>query len=184
TLMGLYWQRQERYDLALVYLHAAARADEDNPALQAEIGNTLGLLGNISAAEIHYQRAVEFAPNDPTFWQSLANFYIKYENNLSEKGLQAARQALILDKSNPTSLDLLAQMYLLLDSPLIARRFIARALEHDPEFLPAHLHLGLIYILEGQKLDAYQRFSYVQSKAPETSAISEQARRLLDTHFP
>jgi tetratricopeptide (TPR) repeat protein len=184
TLMGLYWQRAERYDLALVYLYAAAQADDHNPALQAEIGNTLGLLGNLSDAEKYYLRAVEFAPRDPTFWQSLANFYIRYEIKLSEEGLQAARQAVILDQSNPTSLDLLGQIYLLLDSPLIARRFILRALESDPEFLPANLHLGLIYILEGKTLEAYQRFSLVRSLAPEDSLVYEQARRLLDTHFP
>ena len=183
-LMGLYWQREERYDLALIYLHTAAQLDDQNPALQAEIGNTLGLLGNLAAAESHYQRAVEFSPRDPVFWQSLANFYIKYETKLSEEGLPAARQAVILDQSDPTSLDMLGQIYLLMDSPYIARRFIQRALAIDPEFLPANLHLGLIHILEGNTLQAYQRFTLVQSLAPKGSQISEQARRLLETHFP
>ena len=183
-LMGLYWQREERYDLALIYLHTAAQLDDQNPALQAEIGNTLGLLGNLTAAESHYQRAVEFSPRDPVYWQSLANFYIKYETKLSDEGLPAARQAVILDQSDPTSLDMLGQIYLLMDSPYIARRFIQRALAIDPNFLPANLHLGLIHILEGNTLQAYQRFSLVQSLAPKGSQISEQARRLLETHFP
>jgi tetratricopeptide (TPR) repeat protein len=183
-LMGLYWQREERYDLALIYLHTAAQLDDQNPALQAEIGNTLGLLGNLTAAESHYQRAVEFSPRDPVYWQSLANFYIKYETKLSDEGLPAARQAVILDQTDPTSLDMLGQIYLLMDSPYIARRFIQRALAIDPNFLPANLHLGLIHILEGNTLQAYQRFSQVQSLAPKGSQISEQARRLLETHFP
>ncbi len=183
-LMGLYWQREERYDLALIYLHTAAQLDDHNPALQAEIGNTLGLLGNLSAAESHYHRAVELSPRDPVYWQALANFYIKYETKLSDEGLSAARQAVILDQSDPTSLDMLGQIYLLMDSPYIARRFIQRALAIDPEFLPANLHLGLIHILEGNTLQAYQRFTLVQSLAPKGSQISEQARRLLETHFP
>jgi len=183
-LMGLYWQREEQYDQALIYLHTAAQLDDNNPALQAEIGNTLGLLGNLSAAESHYQRAVEISPRDPVYWQSLANFYIKYETKLSDEGLPAARQAVILDSSNPTSLDMLGQIYLLLDSPHIARRFIQRALDIDPNFLPANLHLGLIHILEGDSLQAYQRFTLVKSLAPNGSKISEQARRLLETHFP
>ena len=183
-LMGLYWQREERYDLALIYLHTAAQLDDHNPALQAEIGNTLGLLGNLSAAESHYHRAVELSPRDPVYWQALANFYIKYETKLSDEGLSAARQAVILDQSDPTSLDMLGQIYLLMDSPYIARRFIQRALAIDPEFLPANLHLGLIHIMEGNTLQAYQRFTLVQSLAPKGSQISEQARRLLETHFP
>ena len=184
TLTGLYWQREERYDLALIYLHTAAQLDDRNSALQAEIGNTLGLLGNLTAAESHYQRAVEFSPSNPVYWQSLANFHIKYETKLYEEGLPAARQAVILDQTDPTSLDLVAQIYLLMDSPHIARRFIHRALENDPEFLPAILHLGLIHIMEGDSLQAYQQFSFVKSQAPEDSLISEQARRLLETHFP
>jgi len=183
-LMGLYWQREERSDLALIYLHSAAQLDENNPALQAEIGNTLGLLGNLSAAESHYHRAVELSPRDPVYWQALANFYIKYETKLSDEGLSAARQAVILDQSDPTSLDMLGQIYLLMDSPYIARRFIERALAIDPNFLPANLHLGLIHILEGNTLQAYQRFTLVQSLAPKGSQISEQSRRLLETHFP
>ncbi|MES0359270.1 MAG: tetratricopeptide repeat protein [Anaerolineales bacterium] len=183
-LMGLYWQREEQYDMALVYLHAAAQLDDNNPAIQVEIGNTLGLLGNLSAAEAHYQGAVEISPRDPVYWQSLANFYIKYESKLSDEGLPAAREAVILDPSDPTSLDMLGQIYLLLDSPHIARRFIQRALDIDPNFLPANLHLGLIHILDGDTLQAYQRFKLVQSLAPNDSQISEQARRLLETHFP
>ena len=183
-LMGLYWQREEQYDVALIYLHTAAQLDDNNPALQAEIGNTLGLLGNLSAAESHYQRAVEFSPRDPVYWQALASFYIKYETKLSAEGLPAAREAVLLEPSDPTSLDILGQIYLLLDSPHIARRFIQRALDIDPNFLPANLHLGLIHILEGDTLQAYQRFTLVQSLAPKDSQISEQARRLLETHFP
>ena len=76
------------------------------------------------------------------------------------------------------------QIYLRMDSPYIARRFIERALAIDPNFLPANLHLGLIHILEGNTLQAYQRFTLVQSLAPKGSQISEQARRLLETHFP
>jgi Flp pilus assembly protein TadD len=184
TLMGLYWQRKQKYGLALTYLYAAAQLDEPNPVLQTEIGNTLGLMGDLTAAESHYRRAVEYAPRDPTFWQSLANFYTKYEFKLEDEGLTAARQAVLLNQNDPTSLDLLGQIYLLLDSPHIAKRFILRALENDPQSLPANLHLGLLHILEGNTLEAYRRFSLVQSLAPEDSPISEQARRLLDTYFP
>ncbi len=184
TLLGLYWQRKEEYDLALIYFHAAATLDDDNPALQAEIGNTLGLLGNISAAETHYRRATTMAANDPTYWQALANFYITYETKLSEEGLAAARQAVLLDPEDPASLDLLAQIYLLLDHPLIARRFLERALAADDKFAPAHLHLGLIHILDGNNLLAFQEISTARDLSDPESQIFSQAIRLLETHFP
>ncbi len=184
TLMGLYWQRQERYDLALIYFHSAAILDHLNPAFQAEIGNTLGLLGNISAAESHYQRAVELAPQESTYWQILANFYIEYETKLKEEGLAAARQAVILEPEDPASLDAMAQIYLLLESPHIARRFLERALAVDNDFAPAHLHLGLIHILDGDTLRAFQQFSMAKDLSAPGSQTAEQANRLLENYFP
>jgi Tfp pilus assembly protein PilF len=180
TFMGLYWQRQEQYALALIYLHAAAKLDDLNPALQAELGNTLGLLGNIS----HYRRAAALAPNGSTYWRILANYYIKYETKIREEGLAAARQAVILDPEDSESLDAIAQIYLLLDSPFIARRFLERAIAADDNFAPAHLHLGLIHILEGNTLEAFQQFSIAKTLSPPGSQTAEQATRLLETYFP
>ncbi len=184
TLMGLFWQRKERYDLALIYLYAAANIDDLNPALQAEIGNTLGLLGNISAAESHYRRAASLSPNDSTYWRILANFHITYETKLREEGLAAARQAVILDPGDPASLDVMAQIYLLLDHPLIARRFLERALAADDKFALAHLHFGLIHILDGNTLLAFQEFSTARDLSDPESQTSAQAIRLLETYFP
>ena len=183
-LMALYWQRHDKFGLALINLHTAANQNPQNPVLQAEIGNTLALLGNFSAAEIHYQRAVDLAPRDPKYWQVLANFYIKYDLDLRESGLSAARQAVILAPEDASSLDVMAQVYILLDHPLIARRFLARAIEADPVYAPAQLHLGIIYLMEGKNRQAYQQLTFAKSLAPENSQTAEQARRLLESNFP
>lgn len=184
TLIALYWQRQERYDLALVYLYAAANLEDDNPALQAEIGNTLGLLGNIPAAEPHYKQATSMEPNNSTYWNSLANYYIRYEIEIKDKGAAAARQAVILSPQDPVSLDILAQIYLLQDNTILAERFLERALTADDEYAPAHLHSGLVNILEGDQLGAYQHFSAALSLSQSGSSTNDQAQRLLETYFP
>ncbi len=184
TFLALYWQRRERYDLALVYLYAAASLEEDNPALQAEIGNTLALLGNITAAESHYLQAAEIDPEDPVFWRTLANFYIRFEIDIREKAAPAARQAVILAPDDPQSLDLLGQIYLLQDNHLLARRFLERSLSADSEYAPAHLHFGLVNLLENNSLGAYQHFNAAISLSAPDSPTTEQAQRLLDTHFP
>jgi len=114
----------------------------------------------------------------------LANFYIKFETKLREEGLAAARQAVILNPSDPASLDVLAQIYLLMDSPFIAHRFLDRALDSDPQYAPAHIHLGLIYILEGNSQQAYHQFNVALSLAEHGSPTAEQAGRLLETYFP
>ena len=184
TLLALYWQRQERYDLALVYLYAAAEVDNNNPALQAEIGNTLGLMGNIPAAETHYRLATSMEPRNPTYWNSLANYYIRYEIDIEENGAAAARQAVILAPEDAGSLDILAQIYLLQDNPILAVRFLKRALTADSEYAPAHLHSGLISIMDGDQLGAYQHFSAALSYSQPGSPTNDQARRLLETYFP
>jgi tetratricopeptide (TPR) repeat protein len=184
TFLAIYWQRLERYDLALVYLYAATKDDEKNPALQVEIGNTLGLLGNIPAAEIHYQLATNMEPNDPIYWIALANYYIRYEIEIKDKAAAAARQAVLLAPRDPGSLDTLAQIYLLQENPLLAERFLNRALAADANYAPAHLHSGLVSILKGDRLDAFQHFHTAISNSNLGSPAYEQARRMLETYFP
>jgi len=152
TLMAIYWQRLKRYDLALVYLYAATKADENNAALQVEIGNTLGLMGNIPAAETHYQLATNMDPNNPIYWIALANYYIRYEIDIKDKAAAAARKAVILAPNDPRSLDTLAQIYLLQENPILAERFLDRALDADVHYAPAHIHSGLASILIGNPL--------------------------------
>jgi len=98
--------------------------------------------------------------------------------------LAAAREAVIRDPEDSASLDAIAQIYLLLDSPFIARRFLERAIAADDNFAPAHLHLGLIHILEGNTLEAFQQFFIAKTLSPPGSQTAVQATRLLETYFP
>ena len=184
TLMSLYYQRQDQYDLALVYLHASATQDPDNPALKVEIGNTLAQIGEIDLAKKYYQKAVEVAPNDPVYWRALANFSVTYELEVREIGLPAARQAVILDASNPSSLDVMGRVFTILDDPLSAHRFLDRALRLDPGYAPARLHLGILYLSEGNSASAHEHISLAKSLSAPGTPISQQASRLLDRYFP
>jgi tetratricopeptide (TPR) repeat protein len=141
-------------------------------------------MGNIPAAESHYQLAASIEPQKTTYWNSLANYYIRYEIEIKEKGAAAARQAVILAPEDPVSLDILAQIYLLQDNPIIAERFLMRALTADEEYAPAHLHFGLVCIIEGDLLGAFQHFSAAVSFSQPDNPTYDQARRLLETYFP
>ena len=184
TFLALYWQRQERPELALVYLYAADGLEPENPALQAEIGSSLAALGLLDSARKHYQKSAELAPRDPQYWRSLAGFSIKYEVQVREIGLPAARQAVLLDPEDPASLDVMAQVLTLLGDPASAERFLKRALKTDPNHAAARVHLGLVYLLRGKPSLAREQFDLVQTLAPADSAEAEQARRLLEVYFP
>jgi tetratricopeptide (TPR) repeat protein len=184
TFSALYWQRQSRHDLALVFLHTAAAVEPTNPALQAEIGNTLANLGVLAKAEAYYHRAVELAPRDLTYLHLLANFSIRYGVRLRELALPAARQAVLLRPDDPASLDLMGHIYLLLDDPISARRFLLRALQADSGFPPARLHLGFLYLMEGDRQAAREELHLALSLAQPGSPVAIQADRLISSNFP
>jgi tetratricopeptide (TPR) repeat protein len=78
----------------------------------------------------------------------------------------------------------MAQIYTLLDDPLSAQRFLARALRADPNYAPARLHLGLIYLLEGDPTRAYHQLTLARSLAAPDSPAADQSERLLQQYFP
>jgi tetratricopeptide (TPR) repeat protein len=183
AMLALYWQRQERFDRALEYLLQAAHLDPRNPTLQVQIGSTQAILGDLPGALQAYQQAVSLAPNDPTYPRFLAGFSIKYEYHLREIGLPAARQAVLLAPDDPACLDALGQVFFLLGDVTSAGRFYERALQADPGFAPAHLHLGLVYLQQGDSQEAVNQFTLASRLAPGTPA-AEQAQRLLANPVP
>jgi len=153
------------------------------PAVQTERGHILALQGDLEAAQQAYQQAIGLAPQDPAYYRLLAAFSLEHNYQLSQTGLPAARQALLLSPNDPASLDMLGQVLLQLGDAASAKRFFERAALLQPQYAPAHLHLGLIYILEDNRPAAYEKFNQVLSQAPGTTA-ADQAQRLLENYFP
>ena len=183
TLMALFYQRHARFDQAQEYLRKVTSLYPENPALQAELGEALALGGDLEAALQAYQQAVALAPQDPAYHRQLAGFCIRYEYRLRDVGLAAARQAVLLDPQGPDSLDVLGQALFILGDLASAERFYLRALEAQPKHTSALLHLGLVYMLQGQPQRARQEWSLVISLAPGTPA-AQQAQRLINNYFP
>lgn len=179
TFLAIYWQREGRYDLATLYLQVAEEVDPKNPVIQVELGRILALAGKLQKAEAHYQKAVQLASRDPQYWNELADFSIAYDYQVRTLGLNAARQALLLNPDDAASLDVMAQVLSILGDPLSALRFLDRAIRIDAAYAPAHLHLGVIYLLRGESQKAYRQLSLAKELAKPESATAEHARRLL-----
>jgi tetratricopeptide (TPR) repeat protein len=180
--LAFYWQRKARYDLALVYLQTAADLDSTNPVLQVELGNTLSNLGDLPAAQDRYEHAIELAPTDPVYWRILAEYSIMHQVQIRQIALPAARQAVILAPKDPLSLDLLGYTLLLLEDYAMAERFLQRAIQVDPGYPPAHLHLGMNYLFSGKLEAGREELLLTCNLAPDTN-LAEQARRLLERYF-
>jgi len=184
TFLALHWQRNLNYELALDYLENALAVDPNNPALHAEMARTYALAGDLAASQEFYEKAIEQAPRDPRYWRALAEFTVVHQLRLRETGLPAASQAVALDPDDPASLDVMGQIYFLLGDMEKARSFLQRAVDADPSYAAAHLHLALVHLEAGETTLAYQQLEYARSLASPGSQTEEQILRLLDQLFP
>jgi tetratricopeptide (TPR) repeat protein len=182
-LTGLYFMRQGQPGSALVYFTAAARRDPENPAIQTEIAGAHAALGDINAALEHFQHAIALAPGDPAYLHLLAAYSIYNDIQVEEAGLPAARAAVILNPEDPVALDLIGYSLHLRGDALSALRFLSRALNADPNYAPARLHLGLVYLAQDKVEQAAAQFHLVIRLAPETPWAAD-AARLLQQYTP
>jgi tetratricopeptide (TPR) repeat protein len=183
TFLALYWQRHEQLDLALGYLQKAASLDPSNPAFLAEIGGILSEMGDLPAAQASYQQAIDLAPEDSLYWRLMAEYAIRHRIQMRELALPAAEKAVQLNEKDPQSLMVLGNIYYLLEEYEKAEQYLLETLRLDPDFAPAHLHLGMNYLLQGDVILAAQELEQARALAPGT-AIAEKVDRLLLRYFP
>ncbi len=183
TFLGLYWQRHQKYDLALAAFQTAANLDPQNPIFQTELGNTLAMMGNLAKAQAAYQKAITMAPNDPGYLRQMAIFSLKYEYQLHQLALPAARQAVTLSPDDAATLDLMGQVLFKLNDLIDAGRFFERALQANNQYAAAHLHLGLLLLYQNDPQRAYQELTLARTLDPN-SQTAQQSERLLQTYFP
>jgi Tfp pilus assembly protein PilF len=173
TLLALHWERQGEYARSREALQAALEIEPHNPALLAGLGNILALQGDLQAAYGAYLAATEAAPRDPAYRRLLAGFSLKYDYAPAVVGLPAARQAILLQPDDPANLVLMAQVLIRLEDLVNAERFLYQALAADANYAPAHLHLGLIYLLRGESSRARQELNRVKVLAPGSPAAEQ-----------
>ncbi|HEX7975515.1 MAG TPA: tetratricopeptide repeat protein [Anaerolineales bacterium] len=181
--LSLYWQRQNKYDLALQTLQAAADQEPLNPAIQAGRGDILAARGDLEPALEAYQQALSAAHGEFTYLAQLINFSLTYGYQVRQVALPAARQAVIASPHDPAALDLMAQVLIHLNDQASARRFLDQALQSGPGYARAHLHLGLVYLFQGNNSQAYQELQLARNLAEEPP-VADQSQRLLKTYFP
>ena len=183
TLMGLYWERQEDYSQAQQYLEHAIALSPDDSYLYSELGNILSKAGDLPAAQSAYERAIQLTSQDPLFYRQLAEFALDNQIQIRELALPAARQAILLNPLDASSLDVMAQVMLMLQDYHSAERFSKSALQSDPGFTPAYLHLGMAYIYLGVPDLARQWLGLAETVDPD-SWVAAQAKRLVDFYYP
>jgi len=183
TLFGLYWERQEDYSQAATYLRKAISLSPQDPFLYTELGNIFSKAGDLPTAQVAYESAIQQQPQDPLFYRLLAQFALDNNIQIRELALPAIRQALLIDPQDSKSLDMMAEVMLALLDYRSAERYAQQAVQADPSYAPAYLHLGTAYLYQGKSEQAFYWLSQTQAVDPG-SWVASQATRMLDYYFP
>ncbi len=183
ALRGLYWNRQGKYEGMLAEYLLAARYEPENPAWQASIGDAYIKLGDLVSALIAYQYATELAPEESTYWRLLAVFCADNGVRVEDVGLPAAQKAAQLAPADPLALDALGFSYFSSGRFASAEQTLMRVIELAPEYFPAHIHLAMNYLAQGNRAAAFNSLTYVRDadKGGPNGVIAEQ---LLKQYFP
>lgn len=175
-LSGLYYRRQGKNELSIEFLQKAADANPKAVVWEIEMANTLDVMGERAAALEHFQKAVDINPQNYISWRALAVFCLTRSYELETIGLPAAKMALQLNMSSPALMDLLGTTLMKvgkLDEALI---YFKQADAIDPHQSAILIHLGQLYLAQGEKEKAIevlrQAVEYARDSRLREMAIS------------
>jgi len=177
-LAALYFYRQGKPEAALEYLKRALDANPTAAVWEIETANVLAQMGELEDALTHYQRAIQLDDTNWVSWKALAMFSISRNYEVNTIGLDAARQALLLNPNSPALLDLMGTGLMLLGDLDSAERYFLQADALDPNQAAILIHLGQLHIYSGERETA---FDYLRRavEVAEESRLRDMANRLL-----
>jgi tetratricopeptide (TPR) repeat protein len=180
---GRYLLRQNQPEAALSAFRKAAVREPNEPIWQMSLASALEQNGDLVAAYDRYLRAVQLAPQDATAWRALATFSVMNNVDVEATGLPAADHLIELASDDWQSYDLAGQADLLLEDYQAAEIFLKRAIQIAPEQAAPALHLGTVYLLQGDHEMAFSFLNLAVTLDPGGS-YGWQAARLLETYYP
>jgi tetratricopeptide (TPR) repeat protein len=183
ALRGMYWSRQGKYSQMLAEYLLAAEFDPTNPTWQASIADAYFKRGDIISALTAYQHATELAPQDATYWRLLAVFCADNGVRVEDIGLPAAQKAVELAPDDPYALDVLGWSYLSSGRYANAEQTLSDVTARFPNHLPAHIHLAMAFLAQGNRSGALTELNYVRD-ADANGADGAFAVQLLKKYFP
>lgn len=178
-LAGLYYRRQGKYELSLLYLEKAARINPATNVWITEQSRAYEEMGDLGNAYDLLISVVEMSPGDTAALKNLAIFCFTNNYEAETTGLDAARKALSYEPSSPVLLDLLGTGLMMAGDYDSAERFFLQADTIDPHQSAILIHLGQLKILQG----AYdQARVYLQQAADysTTNRLRDLALQLLN----
>lgn len=183
ALLALWNRANGNVEEAMALLRQVAEMEPDQVIWQIELGNTAASLGDLYAALQYYQKATTLAPANPDAWLALGDFSVIHQLQPREIGLAAARQALILTSDSAPALDLMGRVMQVLEDGDSAERFLQQAIEKDPAFAAARLHLAQLYLQQNRMDQAFTNLTEALKIARIDRETEMLVKRLLARYF-
>jgi tetratricopeptide (TPR) repeat protein len=150
TYMAVYYQRIGDYESSISYLEQAAQSDPNNLDLQVDLAAAIAASGDLDTALELYLQAVDRSSGTTSFpVGELIQFCVEYKVRVDDLALPLAREAITSYPSQPGPFDWHGLVLYTLGDLRNAERAFLRALEEDPRYASAHLHLGILHLTEG-----------------------------------
>lgn len=155
-LSGLYYRRQGKNELAVDFLQKAADANPKAVVWEIEMANTLDGMGDRASALKHFQTAVDIDPQNYLPWRALAVFSLTRSYEMESVGLPAAIMALQLNDASPALMDLMGTILMKIGRLDEALPYFQQADALDPHQSAILIHLGQLYLAQGEKKKAVE----------------------------
>jgi Flp pilus assembly protein TadD len=146
-----------RKEEAIVAWNETLRLVPDYPEAEYNLGTSLLVRGNVTAALPHLQAAVKGNPKNANAHENLGNAYLKVGDLAQATGQYAAAAALAPD--NAVFLQVLGAVLVRQSKWSDASTVLADALKLDPTSADAHRNLGIVRINQGKRSEAIRLFS-------------------------
>jgi len=176
AMLAVYWRNSGDSLKSLEILKELVSEDPKEAYWLYETGNSLAKNGDLNQALAAFYQAIDLDPKNIFYWKELANFCLNYSFLVEVDGLNAIRQALILNPDDPEANDIMGMIYIQMNNYANAERFLLKANKFAPYSALILFHLGQLYYLQDENNLAYfylkSSVDYSQNDTIKTQALS------------
>ncbi len=184
TLTAMYWQRQNKPELALQIMQEIADLRPGEYIWLIEMGNIAADGGDLDTGLTYITKAIEAEPQNPQWRRALVAFCLENNYEIRTLGLPAAREYLRLSQESADALSIMGAVMLNLQDTLSAERYLTRALKLDPGNADTHLTLAQVYLMDSKPVQAYNHLNAVLNQTSSQSETAKMAMRLMEKYYP
>ncbi|MBN1681543.1 MAG: tetratricopeptide repeat protein [Anaerolineae bacterium] len=179
-MLGQHWRLANDHQAAYEAFSQAFWLDNQNPALAAEVAETVKLLGDLPSAEEWFRIAVGLAPDDVRWRGVLAAFYADSNYELKTCGLAFIVETVQLVPDDPDIRASLGWAYYQLGELTTAYDELNAALAINPEHPRSRYYFGIVLETMGDRIGAIASYQYVVNELGMDSGLGLLAARALE----